>query len=65
MRFLRRCWRIFRHSPPRENEFDTGRAGKPRPMRGILERLTEEQRKAALGYVEPEAVKHAQKRVAA
>lgn len=54
---LHRCLNLFKFASPRENEFDTGKPGNPRPMRGILERLTEEQKKSALAYVEPEASK--------
>jgi hypothetical protein len=62
---LQRCLNLFGFASQRENEFDTGKPGKPRAMRGILERLTEEQKRAALSYVEPEAVKQSKSRAAA
>jgi hypothetical protein len=37
-------------APSRENEFDTGTPGEPRPMTGIWPRLTDEQKAKVLAY---------------
>ena len=44
----------------RENEYDTGAPGEPRPMTGFLYTLTEKQRAAAAAYRGPE--RHVAKR---
>jgi hypothetical protein len=50
---LHRCLSFLGLAPQRENEYDSGRPGVPRPMTGLYVQLTEEQKKLAASYEEP------------